>query len=142
MFREKEAVVASMRSTFGRAGGPRGISLAARVVVAAVLAGGVTVATAGIAAAQTGPGPIGTNALVVKEAFRTGFGKIVVVHGSGRALYTNPAGCSAACQSIWPPLLLARGRDHANRRAVPGYREARHETPGHLPQAAALHVRQ
>jgi predicted lipoprotein with Yx(FWY)xxD motif len=79
------------------------------VVVAAVLAGGVMAATAGIAAAQTGPGPTTTNALVVKEAFRMGFGKVVVVHGSGRALYTNPNGCSAACQSIWPPLLMPTG---------------------------------
>jgi len=109
MFREKEAVVASMRFTFRRAGGPRGMSLTTRVVVAAVLVGGVTVATAGIAAAQTGPGPTATTALVVKEAFRTGFGKVVVVHGSGRALYTNPNGCSAACQSIWPPLLMPAG---------------------------------
>jgi len=102
-------VVAASLKTFRRAGCPRGISLAARVVVAAVLACGVTAATAGIAAAQTGPGPVGTNALVVKEAFRMGFGKVVVVHGSGRALYTNPAGCSAACQSVWPPLLLPAG---------------------------------
>jgi predicted lipoprotein with Yx(FWY)xxD motif len=98
-----------MRFTFRRAGGSRGISLAARVVVAAVLACGVTAATAGIAAAQTGPGPTGTNALVVKEAFRMGFGKVLVVHGSGRALYTNPAGCSAACQSVWPPLVMPAG---------------------------------
>ena len=98
-----------MRLTFRRAGGPRGMSLTMRVVVAVVVAGGVTVATAGIAAAQTGPGPTGTTALVVKEAFRTGFGKIVVVQGSGRALYTNSAGCSAACQSIWPPLLMPVG---------------------------------
>jgi predicted lipoprotein with Yx(FWY)xxD motif len=47
--------------------------------------------------------------VVVKEAFRTGFGKILVVPGSGRALYTNPNGCSAACQSIWPPLLMPAG---------------------------------
>ena len=98
-----------MRFTFRRAGGPRGISLAARVGVAAVLAAGVMAATAGVAAAQTGPGPRATNALVVMEAFRMGFGKVVVVHGSGRALYTNTAGCSAACQSIWPPLLMPAG---------------------------------
>jgi predicted lipoprotein with Yx(FWY)xxD motif len=108
MFREKEAV-ASMRFTFRRAGGPRGMSWAARAVVAAVLAGGVTAATAGIAAAQTGPGPTGTSAVVVKEAFRTGFGKMLVTHGAGMALYTNPAGCSAACQSIWPPLVMPAG---------------------------------
>jgi len=38
-----------------------------------------------------------------------GFGKMLVVHGSGRALYTNPAGCSAACQSVWPPLVMPAG---------------------------------
>jgi predicted lipoprotein with Yx(FWY)xxD motif len=98
-----------MTFTFRRSGGPRGMSWTTRVVVATVLVGGVTVATAGIAAAQTGPGPTGSTALVVKEAFRTGFGKMLVVHGSGRALYTNPNGCSAACQSIWPPLLMPAG---------------------------------
>jgi predicted lipoprotein with Yx(FWY)xxD motif len=108
MFQEKETV-ASMRFTFRRAGGPRSMSWAARAAVAAVLVGGVTAATAGIAAAQTGQGPTGTSAVVVKEAFRTGFGKLVVVHGSGRTLYTNPAGCSAACQSIWPPLVMPAG---------------------------------
>ena len=45
----------------------------------------------------------------MKEAFRTGFGKMLVTHGTGMALYTNPAGCSAACQSIWPPLLMPAG---------------------------------
>jgi len=85
------------------------MSWTARAVVAVALAGGVAAATAGIAAAQTGPAPASTNALVVKEAFRMGFGKMLVVHGSGRALYTNPAGCSAACQSIWPPLVMPPG---------------------------------
>ena len=47
--------------------------------------------------------------MVVKEAFRTGFGKMLVTQGTGRALYTNPAGCSAACQSIWPPLVMPAG---------------------------------
>jgi len=98
-----------MRFKLRRASGPRGMSWIARAVVAAALVGGVTAATAGIAAAQIGPGPTSTSALVVKEAFRTGFGKMLVVHGSGRALYTNPAGCSAACQSVWPPLVMPAG---------------------------------
>ena len=98
-----------MRFTFRRAGGPRGMSWTARAVVAVVMVGGVTTATAGIAAAQTGQGPTGTSAVVVKEAVRTGFGKMLVTHGAGRALYTNPAGCSAACQSIWPPLVMPAG---------------------------------
>jgi predicted lipoprotein with Yx(FWY)xxD motif len=85
------------------------MSWTARAVVTAVLVGGVAAATAGIAAAQTGQGPTGTSAVVVKEAFRTGFGKMLVTPGAGRALYTNPAGCSAACQSIWPPLVMPAG---------------------------------
>jgi predicted lipoprotein with Yx(FWY)xxD motif len=96
-----------MRFTLRRASGPRGMSWTARAVVAAVLIGGSTVATAGIAAAASGGA--GTSAVVVKEAFRTGFGKMLVTHGTGMALYTNPAGCSAACQSIWPPLLMPTG---------------------------------
>lgn len=98
-----------MRFTFRRAGGPRSISWTTRAVAAVALAGGVTVAMAGIAAAQTGRGPTGTSAIVVNEAFRTGFGKMLVTHSTGRALYTNPAGCSAACQSIWPPLVMPAG---------------------------------
>src|SRR5215472_13809579 len=98
-----------MRVAFRRARGPRGMSWTARAVVAVALAGGVAAATAGVAAAQTGPAPASTNALVVKEAFRTGFGKVLVVHGTGRALYTNPNGCSAACQSVWPPLVMPAG---------------------------------
>ncbi len=45
-----------MRFTFRRAGGPRGMSWAARAVVAAVLVSGSTAAPAGIAAAQAGSG--------------------------------------------------------------------------------------
>jgi predicted lipoprotein with Yx(FWY)xxD motif len=85
------------------------MSWTARAVVAAVLISGATVATAGIAAAQPGSAGTGTSAAVVSQAFRMGFGKMLVTHGAGRALYTNPAGCSAACQSIWPPLLMPAG---------------------------------
>ena len=98
-----------MRFTFRRAGGPRGMSWTARAVVAAALVGGATMATAGVAAAQTGPGPTGASAVVVKEAFRMGFGKMLVTQGAGKALYTNPAGCTLACQSIWPPLVMPAG---------------------------------
>jgi predicted lipoprotein with Yx(FWY)xxD motif len=100
-----------MRFTFLRPGGPRHMSWAARAAVAAVLVSGSTAATAGIAAAQSHSGSVapGTSAIVVKEAFRTGFGKILVVPGTGRALYFNPSGCSASCQSIWPPHLMPKG---------------------------------
>lgn len=98
-----------MRFTTRRASGPRGMSWTARAVVAAVLIGGSTVATAGIAFAQTGPASTRTSAIVVNEAFRTGFGKILVTPSVGMALYYNPSGCSSACQSIWPPLLMPAG---------------------------------
>jgi len=100
-----------MMFTFRRPGGSRGMSWAARAVVAAVLVSGSTVATAGIAAAQVHPsGPsTATSAVVVKEAFRMGIGKMLVTPGTGRALYTNPAGCGTACQSIWPPLIMPAG---------------------------------
>jgi predicted lipoprotein with Yx(FWY)xxD motif len=98
-----------MRFTLRRADGPRGMTWTARAVVAAVLISGTTVATAGIAAAVPGAAGTGTSAVVVKEAVRTGFGKMLVTHGAGMALYTNPAGCSASCQSIWPPLVMPAG---------------------------------
>jgi predicted lipoprotein with Yx(FWY)xxD motif len=100
-----------MSFTFRRADGSRGMSWAARAVVAAVLVSGSTAATAGIAAAQVRPsGPsMATSAVVVTEAFRTGIGKMLVTPVVGRALYTNPAGCSTACQGIWPPLTMPAG---------------------------------
>ena len=100
-----------MKFTFRHAGGSRSTSWAARAVVAAVLISGSTAATAGIAAAQVRPsGPsTATSAVVVKEASRTGFGKILVTPGAGRALYFNPAGCNAACRGVWPPLTMPAG---------------------------------
>ena len=100
-----------MRFTFWRADCPRAVSRAAGAVVAAVLVGGAMTATAGIAAAQVHPsGPSrATSAVVVKEASRTGIGKMLVTAGTGRSLYTNPAGCGTACQSVWPPLTMPAG---------------------------------
>ena len=98
-----------MRFSLRRAGEACGMSWTARAVVAAVLVTGSMAATAGIAAAQPLSAGTGTSAIVAHEAFRTGFGKIVVTAGTGRSLYTNPAGCTAACQSIWPPLLMPKG---------------------------------
>ncbi len=100
-----------MRFTFRQADGSRGMSWAAHAVVAAVLVSGATAATAGIAAAQVHPsGPsTAASAVVVKEAFRMGFGKILVTAGTGRALYFNPAGCDTACRGIWPPLTMPAG---------------------------------
>ena len=100
-----------MRFTFRHTGGSRSTSWVARAVVAAVLVSGSTAATAGIAAAQvhsSGPSTA-TSAVVVKEAFRMGFGKILVTPGTGRALYFNPHGCNSACRGIWPPLTMPAG---------------------------------
>jgi len=72
------------------------------------------VATAGIAAsaqAQVRPASAGTSAIVVKEARRTGIGLMLVTPSTGMALYEHPNGsCDAACRSIWPPLLMPRGK--------------------------------
>ena len=92
---------------------PGGMSWTARAVVAALLVSGATVATAGIAAqaqAQVRPAGAGSSAVVVAVARRHGFGKILVTVSVGMALYENPAGCNAACQSIWPPLLMPTGK--------------------------------
>jgi predicted lipoprotein with Yx(FWY)xxD motif len=97
-----------MRFTLRRAGGPA-MSWAARAVVAAVLVSGSTAVTAGTAAAQAHPAATASSAVVVQEAFRTGFGKILVTAGTGRSLYTNPSGCNSGCRSIWPPLLMPKG---------------------------------
>jgi predicted lipoprotein with Yx(FWY)xxD motif len=75
---------------------------------------GSAVATVGIAAsaqAQVRPASAGTSATVVKEATRTGFGKMLVTVNGGMALYVHPhGGCSASCRSIWPPLLMPTGK--------------------------------
>ncbi len=100
-----------MRFTLRR---PGGLSWTARTVVAAVLVTGSAVATAGIAAsaqAQVRPSSSGTSAHVVNEATRSGFGKILVTIKVGMSLYEHPhGGCSASCQSIWPPLLMPSGK--------------------------------
>lgn len=95
-----------MRFTLRRAGG---LSLTARAaVVAAVVIGG-SAATAGIASAQIRPATAGNSAVVVAVATRAPFGKILTTV-SGLSLYINPAGCNAACRTIWPPLLMPSGK--------------------------------
>jgi predicted lipoprotein with Yx(FWY)xxD motif len=49
-------------------------------------------------------------AVVVKVATRGTFGRILTTVG-GRALYKHPAGpCTGSCLSIWPRLLMPRGK--------------------------------
>jgi predicted lipoprotein with Yx(FWY)xxD motif len=81
--------------------------------VAVALTALATLAT--VAALPTGahaaPGPSATaSAVVVKVAKRGGFGKILTTVG-GRSLYKHPNGpCTGSCLSIWPPLLMPRGK--------------------------------
>jgi predicted lipoprotein with Yx(FWY)xxD motif len=96
-----------MRFTLRRAGG---LSWTARAAVAVVLVGGTAAATAGIAAAQVRPAsPRSTAAIVVHVATRAPFGKMLTTD-SGLSLYINPAGCSASCLTIWPPLFMPKGK--------------------------------
>ena len=96
-----------MRFTLRRTGG---LSLTARAaVIAAVVISGSAAATAGTAAAQVRPAAAGSSAVVVQVATRAPFGKILTTV-SGLSLYINPAGCNAACRTIWPPLLMPSGK--------------------------------
>lgn len=98
-----------MRFTLRRTGG---LSWAARVAVAATLVTGSAAATAGIAAAaQAGTHTASKAAVVVNEARRTGFGKILVTVNGGMSLYVHPGGaCTGPCLSVWPPLLMPKGK--------------------------------
>jgi predicted lipoprotein with Yx(FWY)xxD motif len=90
------------------------MSWTARAVVAALLVGGSTAATAGIAAAAQAPARSarsGSSAIVVQVATRSGFGRILVTVNGGHSLYEHPNGsCTAGCQSIWPPLVMPAGK--------------------------------
>jgi predicted lipoprotein with Yx(FWY)xxD motif len=90
------------------------VSWTARAVLAAALVGGSTAAATGIAAsaqAQVRPAIASGSATVVNEARRTGFGKILVTPKVGMSLYYMPTGsCNAGCRSIWPPLLMPKGK--------------------------------
>jgi predicted lipoprotein with Yx(FWY)xxD motif len=88
------------------------MSWTTRAVVAALVIGGSSVATAGIASqaqAQARPAA-GTSARVVNAAMRTGFGKILVTVSGGHSLYEHPKGaCTGGCLSVWPALLMPAG---------------------------------
>jgi predicted lipoprotein with Yx(FWY)xxD motif len=85
---------------------------------ARLLAGASLVITLTAAAAVTGPAagaqpalPHSKAATVVHEASRAHFGKIVVTASSGAALYYLPSGsCTGTCLTIWPRLLMPRGK--------------------------------
>jgi predicted lipoprotein with Yx(FWY)xxD motif len=62
------------------------------------------------ARAHAAAAPRSTSAVVVKVATRGSFGKILTTVG-GHTLYKHPNGqCAGSCLSIWPPLLMPRGK--------------------------------
>jgi predicted lipoprotein with Yx(FWY)xxD motif len=89
-----------------------GVRLRSRFVRASavlVLAGSLTAGLAGVTAAQARPAASG-RATVVKVVTRHPFGKMLATI-KGRSLYYLPSGtCTGNCLSIWPPLLMPRGK--------------------------------
>jgi hypothetical protein len=85
--------------------------------VLAVALAGTAVAVAPTAATASTAAPARSvsahsskTAVVVKEARRHHFGKILVTP-KGRALYVLPHGsCTASCLSIWPRLVMPHGK--------------------------------
>lgn len=62
------------------------------------------------AGARAAAAPRSGSATVVKVATRGSFGRILTTVG-GRTLYKHPNGaCTASCLSVWPPLLMPRGK--------------------------------
>jgi predicted lipoprotein with Yx(FWY)xxD motif len=78
------------------------MALAALAILAALVA-----LPSGARAAAT---PRSGSATVVKVATRGSFGRILTTVG-GRTLYKHPHGpCTGSCLSVWPPLLMPRGK--------------------------------
>ena len=90
---------------------------AAITATAALAAGGLGTLSAGAAthparahAASAHPARTGT-ARVVKIRNRPQIGRMLVTAGAGKALYILPhASCTGGCLSVWPRLVLPRGK--------------------------------
>jgi predicted lipoprotein with Yx(FWY)xxD motif len=81
----------------------------ARTATAIAVIGSVTAVSAELASAQAAPA-VTKSATVVKIVTRHHFGKILATT-HGRALYIKPrGGCSGSCLTIWPPLLMPKGK--------------------------------
>ena len=80
-----------------------------QTATAIAVIGSVTAVSADLASAQAAPA-ITKRATVVKIVTRNHFGKILAtIHG--RALYIKPhGGCTGSCLTIWPPLLMPKGK--------------------------------
>jgi predicted lipoprotein with Yx(FWY)xxD motif len=100
-----------------RGGGRRaGLGWISRVTLAVTLAGASAAATAGVAVAQTAGTGVAAHhpskaVFVVHQASRPHFGRILVTPKGGHALYYMPTGsCTGSCLSIWPRLVMPRGK--------------------------------
>lgn len=107
------------RGSLQRTARTRIATTAAAVTAAAALAaGGLGTLSAGAAthparaAHHTQAGPATTRtARMVKIRNRMGIGRMLVTAGSGKALYILPhASCTAGCLTVWPRLVLPRGK--------------------------------
>jgi hypothetical protein len=91
------------------------VALAGTAVAAAPMTASAQAVSAHAVSAQAVPtramsAHSSKSAVVVKEATRHHFGKILVTP-KGRALYVLPHGsCTASCLSIWPRLVMPHGK--------------------------------
>lgn len=77
-------------------------------------AGAAGTRTASAAAMQARPAHASRSARVVKVRHRRHFGRMLVTAKKGRALYILPHGhCGSACLSVWPRLVLPKGKTRA-----------------------------
>jgi len=82
-----------------------------RATAGAAIAGAATLTGAGVAAAMPTHVSTTRSAVVVAEARRTHFGKILVKPRTGRALYILPHGsCGSSCLLSWPRLVMPKGK--------------------------------
>ena len=110
----------TVRTSTGRisTGRTRIVTAAAVTAAAALAAGGLGTLSAGAAthparaAHHTQAGPATTRtARMVKIRNRMGIGRMLVTARTGRALYILPgARCTAGCLTVWPRLVLPRGK--------------------------------
>ena len=104
-----------MRVLARKSAASRGRAWTARILLGTALVGSSAMVMAGVSAASvthTHAASAKTSAHVVTPATRTVGGQsitMLVRPATGRALYTNPGGCTGSCLSIWPPLLMPKG---------------------------------
>ena len=68
------------------------------------LAGSLALAPAALAVP-----PVKTSAVVVKVVHRAPVGKMLATT-AGASLYTDSSSCTSGCLTVWPPLVMPKGR--------------------------------